>query len=419
MTKALRMLTKLQCMGQLIVCASALIGISMGPASSAVGDALAQRMRLPVGSYWIGGGGGREVGGSGPVAGGGSNGGGVRLTRGPGGAGSSGYSLPAYCIDRGRSAPLSSTPVSYFSGDVQVHQYRGQELIGTKSLNEATAGPDPWLTVSGLTVPASPLFGDKPEGSAVELAVTPTNPDFSYRIDVQGLAIAGQNKDDVEQAVAAWTGNSELMSISTAFDQLRKTLLRGTDASMTFASRLEWYRQRLFEWEQFGNSDSGAKIPSVGADTERARAVINRIVGKSFATKSNDVTASDRLDWVTLARGKPLEHDEMQSLSVAMNAIGAQVGVDQNIYSDKEKSVLATYSRILPYSVDVLAEFRSLRSTGGLTLTNALRQSAYGILNEPAWTTGSSELERLVELHCIGGLFNIDSALADPSEQRA
>jgi hypothetical protein len=87
------------------VVSSIILGILiLGPCAFA--DELPQRMRLPVGNYWISGGGGSDV---------------PRdhhsLERIGSNGGQSKFSMPAYCIDPGRSAPTSANSLAAFSGD--------------------------------------------------------------------------------------------------------------------------------------------------------------------------------------------------------------------------------------------------------------------------------------------------------------
>jgi hypothetical protein len=121
--------------------------------SFALADDAPQKMRLPVGEYWIGGGGGgggRDAPRNTATGGGaGGNGSGSTGIGSPGafpaglpgnGAGSlpiitlparsdgGGYKLPAYCIDLGRHPPNPKTSISHVSGGAKVQQYRGQQL---------------------------------------------------------------------------------------------------------------------------------------------------------------------------------------------------------------------------------------------------------------------------------------------------
>src|SRR5580704_12287380 len=127
---------------------------------------LSQRMRLPIGQYWISAGthasaGRRESAGR------------AASTLAPVAAGdvSSGYRLPVYWIDVARDAPTSKTRIGYFGGNAEILRYRKGKLLGKKRLGEAVLGPDPWLTFTGIDRPDS--APDKRKGSTVEIAVVP------------------------------------------------------------------------------------------------------------------------------------------------------------------------------------------------------------------------------------------------------
>src|ERR1700730_5015488 len=296
---------------------------------------LSQRMRLPVGQYSIG---------TGTHAGAGRRESSARVasTLAPVAAGnvSSGYRLPVYWIDVARDAPTSKTRIAYFSGNAEVLRYRKGKLLGKKSLNEAVFGPDPWLTFTVIDRPDS--APDKPKGSTVEIAVVPQGSEISYRIVVPGLTLGGEDRDDVESGYAAWTGNAALMQVTTTFEAFRKAAVTDVSANSEAIAKFENARQD-FEGNQFGTEASG--ISAAKPSTADALDVIDGTISRTFAIDADEVTETDRLDWITLVRGRVLPGIELKVFSERLAALQIPIANSYPPLSKKDAQLLSAYAR--------------------------------------------------------------------------
>lgn len=403
-------------------------------------------MRIPVGDYWIGGGGSGSAGGDGNAAaggGGGSAGGGGNTAAGVGGGGDggwtpvvgaaggfpgalpsasaatlpmialrprsdgSGYRLPALCVDEGRDPPGTATSISHTSGGAKVQKYSGTTLIEEKPLNDAISGPSPWLVLSGL-------------GAADEIGVKPTNSDFAYRIVVSDLTIAGENASDVHPVYNAWTGNPVLMETSKSLDALRIYLAGIPEVDRAMLDKLEHARQAQ-EWQVFGLDEAGAKIPTV-AHTRPPAAWIDEMVARDFDERPAKLTASDRLDWFTLLHGKKLSTEDFKFLADRLAAIDIANSYD---YEIEDSRLLAAFGAAAFRSSqdDILASFHQLRAQEKLGLEAAVQRAAFRIGNEDMWTTGRPGLATLGSAYCAGARSNgpedFDTLLNTVSELRA
>jgi hypothetical protein len=353
---------------------------------------LSQRMRLPVGQYWIGtdthaGAGRRE--GSGRVA----------STLAPVAAGnvSLGYRLPVYWIDVARDPPTSKTPIAYFSGNAEVLRYRKGKLLGKRSLSEAVSGPAPWLTFTGVDRPDP--APDKPRGSSVEIAAVPQGSQLSYRIIVSGLALGGEDRNDVESAYAAWTGNAALMQVTSALEAFRKAAVTDESAGSEAIAKFENARQD-FETNQFGTEPSG--ISAAKPSAADALDVIDGTISRTFDIDTDEVTKADRLDWITLVRGRVLPGTELKVLSERLSALQIPIVMPYPALSKKDARLLAAYARFSAQhkTTEQLAAFRKLRAQQNLSFADALRQSVFTLFDETAWTSGHPELALLNDFDC-------------------
>lgn len=353
---------------------------------------LSQRMRLPVGQYWIGAGthagaGRRES--PGRVA--------STLARVAAGNASLGYRLPVYWIDVARDPPTSKTPIAYFSGNAEVLRYRKGKLLGKKRLNEAVSGPDPWLTFTGIDRPDS--APDKPRGSTIEIAVVPQGSQLAYRLNVPGLALGGEDRQDVESGYAAWTGNAALMQATSVLEAFRKAAVTDVSANSEAIAKFENARQD-FENNQFGTEPSG--ISAAKPNAADALDVIDGTISRTFDIDADEVTETDRLDWVTLVRGRVLPGSELKAFSERMAALQIAIAKPYPPLSKKDAQLLSAYARFSAQhkTTEQLAAFRKLRSEQNLPFSDALRQSVFALFDETAWTSGHPELALLNDFDC-------------------
>jgi hypothetical protein len=353
---------------------------------------LSQRMRLPVGQYWIG---------TGTHAGAGrrENSARVASTLAPVAAGnvSLGYRLPVYWIDVARDSPTSKTRIAYFSGNAEVFRYRKGKLLGKRKLNEAVFGADPWLTFTGIDRPDS--APEKPKGSTVEIAVFPQGSQLSYRLVVTALTLGGEDRSDVDSAYAAWTGNAPLMRATTALETFRKAALTDANADSDAIVKFENARQD-FEGNQFGTEPSGisAAKPSAADVSD----VIDSTISHTFNIDSDEVTETDRLDWITLVRGRAPPGAELKVLSERLAALQIPIAKSYPPLSRKDAQLLSAYARFSAQhkTTEQLSAFRKLRTEQNLSFSDALRQSVFTLFDESAWTSGHPELALLNDMDC-------------------
>lgn len=265
-----------------------------------------QRMRIPVGTYWLSGGGGGDKGKPPneaiPLNGSGSNGRGERF-----------FSLPAFCIDAGRSAPKEGNSISALAGDISVTQFKGDKAIATRPMNEAIQGPNAWLRLEGVTRDDT--------GSYRDIGVRPLDEKYNYSIRVAGLTLAGIDKDDVEKAHANWLEQADLRSAGSAFDSLRTILLMGGQDGIQLADDLEKSRQD-FEWETFGDDVGGAAFPKDGVDFASVREIFSSLVSTRLGLDASEITTGWVFDWLRLSTDRFPTQSELIALAKDMSSVG-------------------------------------------------------------------------------------------------
>lgn len=402
--------------------------------SSAQADDLTQRMRIPVGDYWIGGGGGGGGGRSGGGGGGRSGGGGGGSTASSGGGAgnggwfpmagaaaafpvalppsaagklpqialpatsSGGYRLPASCIDEGREPPERKTAISHVSGGAIVQKYDGQDFKEQKPLDQAIHGSDAWLRLSGLS-----------SASAIEL--TPTDQNFSYRLIVPDLTIAGENASDLRSAYEGWTTNPIMLEKAKALDALRTYLASIPEVDLNLLNVLERSRRQR-EWEEFGGGNAGAKIPAASS-TQSLKDWIDGIIADQFGVEEAVLTASHRLNWFTLLLGRKPTAEDVKFWSDRF----ASVDIAKSGDSSLDANLLKAFSAIaaLPNVGErALNSFGRLQIAEKLNFDEAMRQASFqmhentwttGIAGETMWTTGQPGLLTLQNTECVGDTF--------------
>lgn len=369
---------------------------------------LMQKMRFPVGVYFIaGGGGGGGGGGAGAGAGGSAAGGGggvggssnnpLSSSSGSGYVGAvslpaialppnaqkTGFKMPAYCIDEGRQPPDSQTVLTGVSGDAKVFQYDGEKLLGERSLSLAVGGADPWLLISGSS-------------SASEVNIASKDPRFSYRLVVSGLTIAGQVASEVEATYKAWMSNSSLVEASKAFDAIRVLLLKVPDLPRSRLARIESLRQEM-EWGEFGGSSSGAMISAKGVKMPVSDR-LDRLVLEDFKIDQGDPSKSDRLEWLTLIRGKALDKSELE---LAADSLKTLQFANSYEHEPREVGLLSSFSRVAALSSPIaLARFYQFRDKEKLPFEKAIYQAAFSTGSEDVWTSGQPELPWVISQQC-------------------
>jgi hypothetical protein len=377
-------------------------------ASSASAAGPTQRMRIPVGEYWIngggsggdGGGGGAGLGGGGgnpapTPSGGGSSGGQISLPSLPASTGDHRptFELPAYCIDEGRSPPATATPhssatlISHVSGAATVFQYQDQKQVDQKSLNDAISGTDAWLQISGLD-------------TATTLSITPNDPKYTYKLVVSGLAIAGESSSDVEPTYSDWTHNAGLMEVSKSFDEIRTALLNQSGTSGLIQA-VEGVRQH-FEWQQLGDAHSGAVIPNTISKAQAATA-FDKAISSDFEITPNTLTPTDRLAWLTLLSGSSFGSNQLSAIAKPFAAIGLEIPLSYS-FDVGNPALLQSFSQAYSQGLSDLARFRYFRTDGELNFSAAIREASYAAGDESIWTTGQPELAFFKDLGCDDGL---------------
>jgi glyoxylase-like metal-dependent hydrolase (beta-lactamase superfamily II) len=393
-----------------------LVLVSLILAPAALADEVPQRMRLPVGNYWISGGGGSNV---------------PRDHHGLERIGQNGrqskFSMPAYCIDVGRSAPTSANSLTAFSGDIRIKKYRNGQPIGEKRLTDAVSGPQPWVAIAGQDQES---LGRKQGGSATRITITSLDNRYDYALEVRGLALAGSNAADVDSASRQWRANTELMKVSTAFDTVR-TVIGSVPASAAVLDRLEGARQE-FEWGTFGDDVSGASIPTSEVDFDDARQAIDAVVATDFVPEGvglsdRDISDRDRGDWITLVKGTKLPESQERQLSRALSDIGIGIALLTNLGRADTLALLAKMHqlagldrprvhglpvpRFLRLGADdsrigngMLPSFYLARSRGDQTFAQALRLAAFQRFSPLEIASGQVEYELLEDVKCASDL---------------
>ncbi|MER9729870.1 MBL fold metallo-hydrolase [Mesorhizobium sp. M0217] len=319
-----------------------------------------QRMRLPVGNYfisttgWSGGGANFPPGTS------------TLLESDEG----DGFALPAFCIDHDRSPPDAS--MGGFAGNVRVKRFKDGVEVKEQSLEEATKpGADQWLTISGV-------------GLADQLAVEPMDDGFDYMIVVNGLAIAGETQQDTDSALKAWQAKPALMAVSSAFDAVRSVLAKGSNVSSSseLLLSLEEARQR-FEWKSFPAGIDSSSAAGSDIDPADAREAADFVVEKSIrALTGADVAISenDRADWLLwYSQLAGLDPYDRGALADAFKALGSKVEQDTMSASDEAlfKSLADVYR--LDRQTASAASLRAALTNDDVSDDVTTRNSAYRI----------------------------------------
>ena len=363
---------------------------------------VAQRMRIPVGEYWVGGGGGSGGGGSSEHRGsgsrsgatGGGTGSSAALPSGPAASNSPSqslpivlrpslkrtarWSLPAYCIDWVRDQPENDLPSA--SGNIKVFRYKDGVQVGERSLIKAMDREDPWLSLKG-------------NGSASSIDVMPVSADFDYRIVVSGLAIVGESEADVAAAFRDWNSNEQLVNVSQAFDDIRHLLVAGKTLNSHELERLELARRDI-EWKQFGESGSGANIS--GSKTDPAF-IASTIRSEILSDKGS--TLSGLAERITLARGAVLSPDEVNRLKSRASHLGFAPELSSAPVANNAGLLLA-YSKAAAAGVVNFGAVESKRKEEKLSLDDSLVRATFNTGDEFMWTTGRPSLYALQTPSC-------------------
>lgn len=353
-----------------------------------------QRMRIPVGTYWIGGGGGGEPPkGSFPLGHG----------EGPDGS----YTLPAFCIDRGRRAPFEETDLRGFSGNVMVSRYQGNKKIEERSLSQAVSGADPWFAFSGI--------GEHEDyGSAHSLAVTPLDMTYSYSIAVAGLALAGTDQSDVETIATQWSGRADLQEAAAAFDALRQVMLETGSEGQSAANALERQRQE-FEWSIFGDALEGAQIPSAPIDHVDTRDALAFLPARAFHLSPEQIDNEQIFDWFRLSTAFLPTQQQLNTVAKSLKAVGFN-GHWQVSEGGATAALLKAYrSGSSQSEMDPdWSAFPAIRDSAKSDFDDALRILALSDLGELALASGRIDISVLKELHCER-FSDADAGLAEES----
>ncbi|MGO7035164.1 MBL fold metallo-hydrolase [Rhizobium ruizarguesonis] len=342
-----------------------------------------QRMRIPVGTYWIGGAGG-GVGGSPPK-------GSLPLERGEGTNGS--YRLPAFCIDEGRKAPFGETDVRHFSGNVLVRRFQGNKKLDERSLDQAVSGVDPWLKFNGI--------GPNEElGSPVSLAVTPLDEAYSYSIDVTGLTLAGTDQADVETIFAQWSARPDLQEAAAVFDALRHYMLQSGSEAQAAADTLERSRQD-FEWTIFGDASEGAKLPSTPINHADIRSALAALPAEAFGLSPDQIDNEQIFDWLRLSTAILPTKEQLDTLAASLKAVGFD-GTWQVSDAATTAALLRAYRGIDRWAVwhADWSAFAAVRQTAKSNFDDALRVLALSDFHEEALTSGRIDIPVLARLRC-------------------
>ena len=298
-------------------------------------SSLPQRMRLPVGSYWISGG----SGGSPPDNH-------IGLVR--GGEGNS-YVMPAYCIDHRRSAPSSQTSLTAFSGNIRIRQFDKGRLVAEKPLADAISGSAPWISISGND--REDLKDQDEHGSWTDILVTPHDQNYDYAIVVDGLVLAGTDAEDVSAIYDRWKENKSLIATSDALDALRTTLLDPANADVL--NDIEDARQGL-EWQVFGDLPTGGVVPASEVEFDAVRAMIDGVIADYYVPDANSfldiddlsLTASSRGDWFSVVTGSSVPSAKAEAFTKAMSAIGLDVSIPAVHLEGRDGDLLMNISRV-------------------------------------------------------------------------
>lgn len=290
-------------------------------------DNVWQKMRIPVGQYWISGaGGGTAPSGRTP------------LKESAGSGDKSKYIMPAYCIDEGRRAPPSSTNLSALNGNAKITRYLNGQKIEERPLAQAISGPSPWIALTGHT----PVGQSGMVGSTEEISLSLLDSAYDYAIDVEGVTLAGTDQKEVDGAVSAWRNNTKLMVATAAFDALRRAILIDPATENT-ARLVESLRQEL-EWEEFKAETSGAKIAEAEVDPAKWGQALDNLILEDIegVTKPNALTPEDRLAWTLIARGRAMAEIDLKELAKLTAPIGFEV--DDRSTQISPKSAIAMRS---------------------------------------------------------------------------
>ncbi|MDR6670224.1 MBL fold metallo-hydrolase [Rhizobium sp. 1399] len=356
-----------------------------------------QRMRIPVGTYWIGGGGG---GGEKPP------GGSLPLAHGDGPDGT--FTLPAFCIDRGRLAPYEKTDLRAFSGNVTVARYQDNKKIDERSLAEAVSGADPWLIVNGIGE-------DEKYGSAGSLAVTPLDKTYSYSITVAGLALAGTDQDDVDTIAKQWVGRADLQEAAAAFDGLRQVMLESGPEGQSAATVLERLRQD-FEWEMFGMAPQGAQMPSAPIDHADTRDALALLPAEAFRLAPTQIDKEQMFDWLRLSTATLPSQQQLDKIAQSLKAVGFDGDWHASEGGATAALLKAYRSGSRQPSMDPnWSAFPALRDTAKSDFDDALRILALSDLGELALTSGRVDIPVLEELQC-NRILDANAGLAEETD---
>ncbi|MGR9079536.1 MBL fold metallo-hydrolase [Rhizobium leguminosarum] len=339
-----------------------------------------QRMRIPVGTYWIGGGGGGE-----PPKG--------SFSLGHGEDPNGSYTLPAFCIDEGRKAPFEKTDLRAFSGNVVVSRYQGNKKIDERSLSQAVSGADRWLTLKGIGE-------DEDSGSARSLAVTPLDKNYSYSITVAGLALAGIDQSDLETLATQWSKRADLQEAAAAFDGLRQVMLEAGSEGQSAANAFEKQRQE-FEWSLFGNAPDGAQMPSAPIDHADTRDALALLPARAFLLSPEQIDNEQIFDWLRLSTAALPTHQQLDTVAKSLKAVGFN-GNWQVSEGGATAALLKVYrsgSRQQGMDQDWSA-FPAVRESAKSDFDDALRILALSDLGELGLTSGRIDISVLKELRC-------------------
>lgn len=242
------------------------------PVYAAKEDSGIQRMRLPVGSYFIGGGGGSTGGGGGNGNLARQNGGPNASSYGGGIAGSpsfggtpvqpppstkasafgvegGGYAakIPAHCIDKDSDAPTLSDRgvMTGWGAGLVIRQLKNGKQVDERTLSEAIGGEDPWISIGGLDT----LWGGDPRSLLVHVE----KEGFDYILEAPSGAVFADDQGLAQATHQEIQRNEELTEGLAMLDAIVGDFRKhDVDPKLT-----EWFRsfkQRGIEWELFAET---------------------------------------------------------------------------------------------------------------------------------------------------------------------
>jgi len=282
-----------KCVWLLLFC---LLNIAF-PGSSLGSGEYIQRMRLPAGSYFIGGGGdsgsvgtfklkkkgsrdsisvnyGGGILGSKHTSPGSASGRSSHLTKGD--KNYDGF-IPAHCIDQTSIEPEVTDVMKGWGTGLMVYRLKDNKLVDSRPFSDAIEREDPWISVTG-------------DGSDEKLTIEVKQKGYDYVLDAPSGAIFA---DDI--AVAKFTyeeiqKNENLASGLAMLDRVVGDIQSQiSDTSVT--RRFKVSIQKLVEWKLFSETrDSPASIGDIRINLDR------ELFGVFFNTKQQILKSKKIID---------------------------------------------------------------------------------------------------------------------------